>query len=216
MTPDGKVINCGNAHDVYIMNNQKLFNKMGEGSQSSNDLIRKGWARIGILSSFAFVDSAKVTKQMLELTQDILKSKCSLEDMRDGRCFVKSVAVNEAPNTWDVPTYKFIWLDRPEQVKREYRASSRRRKSALPKSRNFLRDIPLEKLPWTVQKALDVLGLIPKKDNISANQFVSALRNPANEQLIQQELGRTSVEVIRDLNQYVQFDAPLKKPLAVS
>ena len=194
LSPKGEVIPSPPSHDIFIMDNPDLFPKPDVGRMDSVELVRQGWARIGILANFLYIDCARLTTKMIDVTQEIMRSQS----------FLKSISITEGSKHWSLTPQEFFVIDKPTDVRRMY-ARIGRRKSALPKSRDFLRGLPLGEMSWPLQRAFDLLHLTAKKDEISANQVVSALK--ANEQLLQEKLGRTSVELIRDLNEFVQYDA---------
>ena len=77
------------------------------------------------------------------------------------------------------------------------------RVSSLPKSRNFLVGVHLDSMSWPLRQAFDLLNLTAKKDKLSANQVVSVFQ--ANDEFLQDNVGRTSTELIRDLNSFFQY-----------
>jgi hypothetical protein len=70
----------------------------------------------------------------------------------------------------------------------------------LPKSRNLLRHVKREELPYPLFKAFDVLDLDYK--NLSMDQITSAFRR--NERFLEDETGRMSHELVQDLNQFLE------------
>ena len=63
--------------------------------------------------------------------------------------------------------------------------------------------VSLDSLPWPLRQAFDLLNLSGKKDKLSANQVVSVFQ--ANDKFLQDNIGRTAVELIRDLNAFFQY-----------
>jgi hypothetical protein len=66
-------------------------------------------------------------------------------------------------------------------------------------------------MSWPLRQAFDLLGLSDKKDKLSANQVVSVFQ--ANDKFLQDHLGRTSTELIRDMNAMFQY-GPAKGQIA--
>jgi hypothetical protein len=63
--------------------------------------------------------------------------------------------------------------------------------------------VSLDEMSWPLRQAFDLLNLSGKKDKLSANQVASVFQ--ANDEFLQDHLGRTSTELIRDLNAFFQY-----------
>ena len=80
-------------------------------------------------------------------------------------------------------------------------------RASLPKSRNFLRGVSLRTLPYALREAFNLLNLTSVKDEVSIDQVVAAFQNRA--ETLEDKLGRTPDDLIRDLNQFLDDNPPV-------
>ena len=192
VSPQGQIVDCGDDHEEFVLNNQDFFKELGYNITSAYPLVDDGWARVGILETYLYVECNTLTTKCFDILQDITLRKE----------FLTKVEVT-IRNRWSKFSRKeFLELESPLEIRRNVYAT-RRKTSSLPKSRNFLMGVDLESMPWPLRKAFDLLNLSEKKDKLSANQVASVFQ--ANDKLLQDHVGRTATELIQELNFMFQY-----------
>jgi hypothetical protein len=193
VSPDGKVFDGFLTHDQFIKENQDLLKSMGAGGKSDDGLVRMGWGQIGRLGSIIYL--------YCEHLNDVLFN--ALRKVAAEMDWINTVDITEfsTDKTRRMKRQDFLYMDGPGDVRRV--PVYARKRASLPKSRNFLMGVDLESLPWPLRQAFDLLNLAGKKDRLSANQVASVFQ--ANDEFLQDHLGRTATELIRDLNAYFQY-----------
>jgi hypothetical protein len=63
--------------------------------------------------------------------------------------------------------------------------------------------VDLADMPWPLRQAFDLLNLSGKKDRLSANQVSAVFQ--ANDEFLQDHVGRTATELITDMNAFFQY-----------
>lgn len=200
VTPQGEVINCGNNHERFVLEKRDIFSKMGYDITSSYPLVKDGWARIGLMMGCLYIECNKLTQKYFDIFQDMITYAHPME-----------VQVSIGDKVVQFSRQEFLGLENLYEVNRHVLNASRKRSASLPKSRNFLMGVSLDSMPWPLRQAFDLLNLTDKKDKLSANQVVSVFQS--NDESLQDHLGRTSTELIRDLNAFFQY-GPMKKQIA--
>jgi hypothetical protein len=203
ISPQGQVINCGNNHERFVLDNRDFFREMGYNIISSDPLVEDGWARIGLLGTFLYIQCKKLTTKYFDILQIIAMRRNPTEVQI-------SVGDKVGDEVGKFSRKEFLEFGSPNEVNRHLLVF-RRRSSSLPKSRNFLMGVNLEILPRPLKNAFDLLGISGEKDKLSANQVATRLQ--ANDKLLQDTNGinRTAVELIQDLNGFFQFGPPKKQ-----
>jgi hypothetical protein len=192
VSPEGQIIACGSNHERFVLDNREFFRKLGYGVISSYGLIKDGWARIGILSKYLYIECNRLTQKYFDILQDMALNIGFIDEVQ--------VTVDDK-NPLRFSRKEFSVLKNPAEVNRQILVSGRR--ASLPKSRNFLMGVDLESLSWPLRQAFDLLNLSGKKNKLSANQVASVFQ--ANDGFLQDNIGRTSTELIRDLNSFFQY-----------
>jgi hypothetical protein len=197
VTPDRKVFDCRYDHDTFMSENQGMLRSMGLEVEYPEDLLKEGWGKIGILGSLIYLECERLNGFFFKVLQELTEKYHE----------VTTVLINRRR----MSRQDFLFMDGPGDVRRVPEVEGRRRSASLPKSRNFLMGVSLDSLSWPLRQAFDLLGLSGKKDKLSANQVVSVFQ--ANDKFLQDHLGRTSTELIQDLNAMFQY-GPAKGQIA--
>jgi hypothetical protein len=205
VSPFGVVQDAGYDHDRFVRENPRTFG----GTTDPEIAINSGWLRVGYFGNEFVIHGSSLKPVQIEAAQNLYRS-LGIQD---------EVYVVTPQKYGDIEGDEFLRMHSPADILRQLTNRTGRRESrlaALPKSRNFLLGVDLGTMSWPLQQAFDLLGLSAKKDELSANQVASAFQ--ANDRKLQETLGRTSVELLRDLNAFVQFDnayAQQRKPQTV-
>jgi hypothetical protein len=194
ISPQGEVINCGSNHEVFVLDNRDFFRKMGYNIDSSYQLVKDGWARIGLLGNILYLEC----NNLMEKYFNFMHGLTMKFDPPSGVQVVVSGKIME------FTTSEFKQFSNKNQVLRYLRME--KRIGSLPKSRNFLIGVDIADMSWPLRKAFDLLKLTGKKDKLSANQVASVFE--AKDKFLQDHVKRTATELIRDLNAFFQYGQP--------
>lgn len=112
VSPQGKVISCGQDHATFIEKNNELFHGMGEDPHEiCASLVENGWMMVGMLERFLSADCRDLTKSHFDVLHDMaLKLNVNSVDI--------IFSFNDE-NEFKFSREEFITFNSPADVKRE-------------------------------------------------------------------------------------------------
>lgn len=192
VSPEGEVYSCGSQHSLCLSKNRRLFDSLGV--HSEYDLISRGWAKVGYLELAMYLEMDYLTDTVFRVFKNLVY------EVVEHRGSINRVDINLMLKQMSISYKDFIKAESAKDL--DYLDKYRRfRVGSLPQSRNFLRNIDLDSMPYALREAFNILRLNDDKDTLSANQVVNIFQD--HENLLEDSLGRTADDLIRDLNEFI-------------
>lgn len=185
VSPEGKLHVCGQDHTECWERHPELF----EGRRR-DEFVKTGWGEIGYFdyAGSIYLHVRELTDTLFRVYSDVIYSLKLEPQFR--------VEIITGRESMDFPYNEFRKFESAQDVHQH----RKRRRAALPDSRNMLRHYSMKELSEPLRKAFELMGLDrdSRYRKMSLPQIVSELRK--REEMLEEETGWTADDLIRDLN----------------